>query len=77
MQQSEAVFGRQYYSNQPRAYTVQPVNWGWSGGDAKILDDQGTLVFSVDARAWAMKGDRVLADAAGNPICTMQSKVNV
>ena len=75
MQQPQAVLGEQYCSKYPRAYTVQPTNWGWSGGDAKILDEQGALAFSVDARAWAIKCDRVLADAAGNPVCAMQAKV--
>ena len=77
MQQAQAVLGEQYCSNQARWYTVQPTNRGYTGGDTVILDDQGSLVYSVDGKAMAVAGDRLLKDAAGNPICALQGKVTV
>ena len=75
MQQHQAVVGEQYCSKQSRAYTVQPKNRGYFGGAAAILDDQGSLVYSVDGKTQAIAAAMVLKDAAGNPICALQGKV--
>lgn len=75
MQQPQAVLGEQYRSKYARDYTVQPKLWSWSGATATILDDQGSLAFSVDGQAWALRGDRVLTNALGNPVCALQAKV--
>ena len=47
----------------------------WSGGDVSILDGQGGLAFTVDSKAMSLRGNRVLQDAAGNPVCAMKQKV--
>ena len=54
---------------------MQPKNRGYTGGAAAILDDQGSLVYSVDGKTQEIAAAMVLKDAAGNPICVLQGKV--
>lgn len=40
-----------------------------------IVDDQGSLAYTVDRKRTSLKTNRVLRDAAGHPICTMRLQV--
>ena len=42
-----------------------------------IVDDQGSLAYTVDRKRTSLKTSRVLRDAAGHPICTMRLQVMI
>ena len=74
-QSMQSIVGPQFCAPYPVTYYVKDKLLSWSGGDVSILDGQGGLAFTVDSKAMSMRGNRVLQDAAGNPVCAMKQKV--
>ena len=61
----------------PLVFYVSDFIMSWSGGDIKILDGNGGLAYTVDAKAWSTKQLRVVKDGYGNPVCSMKQKVRL
>ena len=76
-QSTQSIVGPQYCAPCAVTFYVQDRLLSWSGGDVSILDGQGGLAFTVDSKAMSMRGNRVLQDAAGNPVCAMKQKVHI
>ena len=72
-----AVVGPQFCAPMPLVFYVNDVMMSWSGGDIKVLDGNGGLAYTVDAKAWSTKQLRVLKDGYGNPVCSMKQKVRL
>lgn len=74
-QQIQTIVGPQFCAPWPTTFYVKDKLLSWSGGDVTILDGQGGLGFTVDSKVMTMRGNRVLKDAAGNPVCAMKEKL--
>jgi len=74
-QQIQTIVGSQFCAPWPTTFYVKDKLLSWSGGDVTVLDGQGGLAFTVDSKVMTMRGNRILKDAAGNPVCAMKEKV--
>lgn len=75
-QSPHSIVGSQYCAPHPVTFYVKDKLLSWSCGDVSILDGQGGLAFTLDSKAMSMRGNRVLKDVAGNPVCAMKQKVH-
>lgn len=73
----KSTIGPQFCSPLPVAFYIKDQLGSWSGEDATVLDPNGKLAFTVDARVLSLRRCRVLKDAAGLSVCAMQEKVNL
>lgn len=75
MPPSVVVVGQQYCAPYPVDLTVKKKALSLSDGDFSVLDVNGNAVFMVKGKLLSLRDRRVLVDAAGNPIISMQQKV--
>ncbi|KAH7672547.1 LURP-one-related protein [Dioscorea alata] len=75
MPPSVAVVGQQYCAPYPVDLTVKKKALSLSDGDFSVLDVNGNVVFMVKGKLLSLRDRRVLVDAAGNPIISMQQKM--
>ncbi|KAM0941201.1 putative tubby-like protein [Dioscorea sansibarensis] len=70
-----AVVGQQYCAPYPVDLTVKKKALSLSDGDFSVLDVNGNVVFKVKGKLLSLRDRRVLVDAVGNPIISMQQKM--
>ena len=77
-QSMQAVVGSQYCAPMPVTFFLKHKRFSHGSDPVSthiILDDQGSLAYTVDRPRASLKTKRVLRDAEGNPICTMRLQV--
>lgn len=70
-----AVIGPQFCAPYPVDLTVTKKAISISDGDFSVTDANGNVVFRVKGAVFSVRDRRVLVDANGNPLLSMQQKI--
>ncbi|XP_068644497.1 protein LURP-one-related 10-like [Aristolochia californica] len=73
--QAIAVIAPQFCTPYPVDLTVTEKTLSITDGDYAVTDINGNIVFKVKGKLFSLRDKRILLDAAGNPIVTLQQKV--
>ncbi|KAJ6812555.1 protein LURP-one-related 10-like [Iris pallida] len=73
--QQMAVVGPQYCAPYPVDLTVTRKAISLTDGDFAVTDANGNVIMKVRGKLLSLRDRRVLLDAAGNPIISMQQKI--
>ncbi|KAG9454714.1 hypothetical protein H6P81_007618 [Aristolochia fimbriata] len=73
--QAIAVVSPQFCAPYPVDLTITEKTFSITDGDYAVTDINGNIVFKVKGKLLSLRDKRVLLDAAGNPIVTLQQKV--
>ncbi|CAL9096764.1 unnamed protein product [Musa textilis] len=69
------VVGPQFCAPHGFDLTVTRKAFSWSGNDFAVTDVNGNVVLKVKGVYFSLRDRRVLLDAAGNPLLTLQQKI--
>ncbi|URE07587.1 BTB POZ domain containing protein [Musa troglodytarum] len=69
------VVGPQFCAPHVVDFTVTRKAFSWTGNDFTVTDVNGNVVLKVKGVYFSLRGRRVLLDAAGKPLLTLQQKV--
>lgn len=72
-----AVVSPQFCAPRTVALTVTKKAMSFSGGDFTVTDDNGAVVLRFEGVYFSVRSRRVLHDAAGRPVLTMERKVMI
>ncbi|XP_077239181.1 protein LURP-one-related 10-like [Tasmannia lanceolata] len=70
-----AIVGPQFCAPNPLNLYITEKTWNTTGGDYTVTDTNGNMVFKFKGKMFSLRNNRVLLDAARNPLVTMQRKI--
>lgn len=70
-----AVVGQQFMAPYPVDLTIVRKMMSISEGNFGVTDANGNIMFKVKGKFLSLRDRRILLDAAGNPIVSLQQKV--
>lgn len=75
LDKSLPIIGTQYCAPYPVDLSVVKKVMTISDGNFVVTDINGTIIFKVKGKLMTLHDQRMLLDAAGNPIVTLREKV--
>lgn len=75
-QRVQALVGHQYCSPQDTVFYIEGQTLSWNDRNLTILDDHGKHAFTMENKAWRLRGNKVLKDIEGRSVCSLREKVS-
>ena len=75
-QRVQALVGHQYCSPQDTVFYIEGQTLSWSDRNLTILDDHGNLAFTMENKAWRLRGNKILKDIEGRSVGFLREKVS-
>ena len=76
-QQVQALLGEQYCSSSATVFYVESRSFIWSDHGVTIFNGQGKHMYTMENKAWRIRGNKVLKSVEGRSICSLREKVSL